>query len=826
MDDNTRSSPLSQPGFDDYNTQLQAAALKATRLSAALPSDLAFYRSVDKALARDVDSCKSKVLSLTNKLLQLASSGTGSDGRARKRPRLENEDDVVDDFHGTIVDLMDQMLERTDMRLDDLLGVSKVSATVVQSKQEVKVKKNRVPQGRLDPALQHASRLPKPQLSFTRRVDNKNSASWQSTLRHKYNAQVPLGYNWQSEHGDPSLANLLHPYHYEIRHIDYPQRMFQSIEPISPKSFEDTPFVWVDTPAVFSTMLDSLRGAQELAIDLEYHSYRTFAGFVCLMQISTRGGDWIVDTLALREELEDLNEVFTDPNVVKVFHGAESDIVWLQQDFNLYIVNLFDTYHASKVLEFPRHGLATLLEMYCDFTPDKRFQLADWRIRPLPQEMLDYARSDTHYLLFIYDNLRNALLDRSLSRSQSRIQSPAGQDVMQDDGASPRPPDFLLREVLSRSEETALRIYEKEVYDAETGSGPGGWDTLAKKWNKGPMLSGQDGTPRMEIYKRMHAWRDRVAREEDESTRYVLPNHYLFLLAERPPNDLASLLAMFSSVPLVIRRRAKELMDEIRASTQVLVDTLMDVATEPVPTLATTPSAADAVTDTTVLFQSTSVATSTSRVSSLFGDSLVTSQVSSTVSGYATDRSALFARSSHSGKSRQLSSSSRFQDILVRIHKDLVIAPTAPVAAIDAASSRPATHASTDIKVTVVEEQENISGQAEVAFVPTALRKKEPSAAPDEIITVGQAQRKRKRKQVTRKVVAVSSDASRATSQDVNVEESEDTINILDAGSDHEHDIDVRKKKFKPPTNFHGGFRAPPKSQSSLRSGNQSRTFR
>lgn len=34
----------------------------------------------------------------------------------------------------------------------------------------------------------------------------------------------------------------------------------------------------------------------------------------------------------------------------KVLHGAESDIVWLQQDFNLYIVNLFDTYHASRAL--------------------------------------------------------------------------------------------------------------------------------------------------------------------------------------------------------------------------------------------------------------------------------------------------------------------------------------------------------------------------------------------------------------------------------------------------------------------------------------------
>ena len=37
---------------------------------------------------------------------------------------------------------------------------------------------------------------------------------------------------------------------------------------------------------------------------------------------------------------------------------------------------------------------------------DKRYQLADWRIRPLPQEMLLYARMDTHYLLYMYDHLK------------------------------------------------------------------------------------------------------------------------------------------------------------------------------------------------------------------------------------------------------------------------------------------------------------------------------------------------------------------------------------------------------------------------------------
>lgn len=65
-------------------------------------------------------------------------------------------------------------------------------------------------------------------------------------------------------------------------------------------------------------MLAKLRQAKEIAVDLEHHSYRSYAGFVCLMQLSTRQEDWIVDTLVLREELAELNEVFTDPEIVKV----------------------------------------------------------------------------------------------------------------------------------------------------------------------------------------------------------------------------------------------------------------------------------------------------------------------------------------------------------------------------------------------------------------------------------------------------------------------------------------------------------------------------
>jgi exosome complex exonuclease RRP6 len=131
--------------------------------------------------------------------------------------------------------------------------------------------------------------------------------------------------------------------------------------------------------------------------------------------------------------------------------------------------------------------------------------------RPLPEDIVKYARADTHFLLyvFVYDNVRNALLDRAVSRAASPTTSRAG---------SPTAPDAFVREVLSRSAETALRVYSPDPYDAEGGTGFNGWDTLARRWNK-PTL-GIDGalSVQREVFFAVHVWRDRIAREEDEST--------------------------------------------------------------------------------------------------------------------------------------------------------------------------------------------------------------------------------------------------------------------------------------------------------------------
>ena len=65
-------------------------------------------------------------------------------------------------------------------------------------------------------------------------------------------------------------------------------------------------------------MLVELKQASVIAIDLEHHDRHSYIGLVSLMQISTRDKDWVIDTLKpWREDLQVLNEVFTDPSILK-----------------------------------------------------------------------------------------------------------------------------------------------------------------------------------------------------------------------------------------------------------------------------------------------------------------------------------------------------------------------------------------------------------------------------------------------------------------------------------------------------------------------------
>lgn len=97
--------------------------------------------------------------------------------------------------------------------------------------------------------------------------------------------------------------------------------MYEKREPEEYLPIDQTSAIWVDTYEGVLEMLEELKLAKEIALDLEHHDFRTYTGLLSLMQISTREKDWVIDTLQpWRHKLEVLNEVFADPKIVKVRH--------------------------------------------------------------------------------------------------------------------------------------------------------------------------------------------------------------------------------------------------------------------------------------------------------------------------------------------------------------------------------------------------------------------------------------------------------------------------------------------------------------------------
>jgi ribonuclease D len=173
------------------------------------------------------------------------------------------------------------------------------------------------------------------------------------------------------------------------------------------------PPVWVDTPTSLKSMCDDMLQRTCVAVDTESNSLYAFQERVCLIQFSTPDRDYLVDPISL-SDLKPLAPIFASPEIVKVFHAAEYDLICLKRDYHFQFNNIFDTMLAARILSYPAFGLGAILKEKFGLEMDKRFQKADWAKRPMPPEMLSYARMDTHYLIDLKNILQKELADRNL----------------------------------------------------------------------------------------------------------------------------------------------------------------------------------------------------------------------------------------------------------------------------------------------------------------------------------------------------------------------------------------------------------------------------
>jgi ribonuclease D len=282
--------------------------------------------------------------------------------------------------------------------------------------------------------------------------------------------------------------------------------------------------LYLDKPEQVDRFLNQISGVKELALDTEGASFHRFLDRIYLLQLSTREHSAIIDPLPIGSPAG-LGRLLENKSVEVVFHDADYDLRLLHQDYGWHVTNIFDTRIASQLLGIKSFGLAALLEQFFDVKLDKKHQRADWSMRPLTPDMLEYAAQDTRYLLQLKDHMKG---------------------------------DLTRRGRLHWAEEEFARL-EGTRWEAEESME--GFLRL-----KGARDLSR---PELAVLREVANWRDTVAAQLDRATFRVMGNEVLFELARRVPKSVSELSAIRGMPKGMIERAGSDIVAAVRRGVEV-----------------------------------------------------------------------------------------------------------------------------------------------------------------------------------------------------------------------------------------------------------------
>lgn len=282
--------------------------------------------------------------------------------------------------------------------------------------------------------------------------------------------------------------------------------------------------IFIDSDDKLNALVSQLLGETLIGVDTEANSMYSYETRVCLVQISSRTQDYIIDPFRIKN-MQSLGDLLANPQVEKVFHAAEYDMICLKRQYGFDLVNLFDTMLAARVLGEQLVGLGDVLNAHFGVTVDKSHQQDDWAERPLPLDRVIYAQMDTHYLPALYDQQKAQLL------AQGRLEE--AKEVFQ---------DIMLTEV------------KAQEFDPE-----GFWRLVRPE---------QLNKRQMAILRELFLLREDIARNEDVPPFKVMENKRLVELANNPPAHARDLYDLRSMSARLLRTYGDDIIAAIQRGKQ------------------------------------------------------------------------------------------------------------------------------------------------------------------------------------------------------------------------------------------------------------------
>jgi ribonuclease D len=258
------------------------------------------------------------------------------------------------------------------------------------------------------------------------------------------------------------------------------------------------PVRYVDSLESLAQLNTALKGLTRVALDAERASGFRYSQRAYLIQIATDTEIFLVDPSALTDLDENwsasLAEVLNP--ITWLLHAATQDLPCLAE-LGIFPSAIIDTELGSRLAGLERVGLGSIALELLDLELAKEHSAADWSLRPLSEEMLDYAALDVDVMFEVWEKLESILSE------QGKLA-------------------WAFEEF-----EHLVSFKPKPI--------------AAEPWRNLPGLSKVKDITRVKIAAGLWLLRDEIARERDVAPGRLVPDRSIAAVIEQPPKSKSEL---------------------------------------------------------------------------------------------------------------------------------------------------------------------------------------------------------------------------------------------------------------------------------------------
>lgn len=171
----------------------------------------------------------------------------------------------------------------------------------------------------------------------------------------------------------------------------------------------DDNYIFIADLDAYDDFLKSNQEVDWLVFDTEFVGEKRYHTLICLLQVGTVNGFYIIDPFAIKD-LSGFYALLENPAILKITHAGENDYRLLFRAHGTLPKNVFDTQVAAGFVgyNYPT-SFGRLVENECGVSLGKGYTVSNWESRPINKKQIQYALNDVLYLKELYDKLSEKL---------------------------------------------------------------------------------------------------------------------------------------------------------------------------------------------------------------------------------------------------------------------------------------------------------------------------------------------------------------------------------------------------------------------------------